>query len=340
MNAVSLAVPDGSSLTIGTTAGTSGVTATGTATIQTSGDLTLASGARVSAMSPILSAAGAFVNNAGSSAVTATSGRWLIYSSTPGSDTFGGLDSANTAIWSATYGTLSPASVTASGNRYLFASQPTLTFTSTNATKTYGADASSAIASSYSVSGYQGGVSGAFFGDSASSVFTGNPVVTSSGSAASASVSVGPYAITVAQGSLSTISGYALAVSSPGALTVNPAPVTVTALSGSSIYGASSSNPGLSATGLQNGESASVLTGLSNSFGISKTSAAASYVLSVTGTLANPNYVVAGTVSGTWLVYSVPQAVSLPPERPGVDLRMNARRNCGRRFDRLCFEGW
>lgn len=291
-------------------------------------------------MSPILSAAGAFVNNAGSGAVTATSGRWLIYSSAPGLDSFGGLDSGSTAIWNTTSTTLPPASVTASGNRYLFAYQPTLTFTSTNATKTYGTDATSAIASSYSVSGYQSGVSGAFFGDSASSVFTGNPVVTSSGSAASASVSGGPYAITVAQGSLSTISGYALAMSSPAALTVNPAPVTVTALSGSSIYGASSSNPGLSATGLQNGESVSVLTGLSNSFGISKTSAAGSYVLSVTGTLANPNYVVAGSVSGAWLIYSVPPAVSLPPERPGIDLRMNAGRNCGRRLNRLCFEGW
>lgn len=338
-NAGSVAVTDGTSLTIGTIAGTSGVMTTGTATIQTSGDLTLASGARVSATSPVLSAAGAFVNNAGSSAVTATSGRWLIYSSTAGSNLFGGLDSANTAIWNATYATLPPAGVTASGNRYLFAYQPTLTFTSTNATKTYGADATSAIASSYSVSGYQSGVSGAFIGDSASSVFTGNPVVTSSGSGASASVGAGPYAITVAQGSLSTISGYGLAVSSPGALAVNPAPVTVTALSGSSIYGASSSNPGLSATGLQNGESASVLTGLTNSFDISQTSAAGTYVLSVTGTLANPNYVVAGTVSGTWPVYSVPP-VALPPERPGIDLPMKARPNCGGRLNPVCFEDW
>ncbi|MCP3469111.1 filamentous hemagglutinin N-terminal domain-containing protein [Bradyrhizobium sp. CCGUVB1N3] len=306
----SVALTDSSSLTIGTIAGISGLTATGTATILTSGGLTIASGASVSAASPVLSAAGAFVNNAGSSAVTATSGRWLIYSSAPGSDSFGGLDSANTAIWNATYATLPPASVTASGNRYLFAYQPTLTFTSTNATKTYGADVTSAIASSYSVSGYQSGVSGAFAGDSASSAFTGSPVVTSSGSGASATVGGGPYAITVAQGSLSAASGYALAFSSTGTLTVNAAPVTVTALGGSSTYGASLSNPGLSATGLQNGESASVLTGLSNSFGITNTTNAGTYTLSVVGTLTNANYTVAGTNNGSWSVNPAPVTVT------------------------------
>ncbi|MGW1418947.1 beta strand repeat-containing protein [Bradyrhizobium manausense] len=412
-NTGSVAVIDGASLTIGSIAATSGVTATGTATIQTSGDLTLAS--PVSAISPVLSATGAFINHVGSSAVTATSGRWLIYSSAPGSDVFGGLDSANTAIWNATYATLPPANVTATGNRYVFSYQPTLTFTSTNATKTYGADATSAVALSYSVSGYQG-VGGAFTTDSASSVFTGSPVVTSSGSAASASVSGGPYAITIAQGSLSTTSSYALAFSSTGTLTVNPAPVTVTALGGSSTYGSSPSNPGLSATGLQNGETvslltglsssfavsnmtnagtytlsvmgaltnsnytlagtnagswtvnpapvvvtalggfsfyglasrnpglsagglqnsdtASALTGLSNSFGISNTSAAGTYVLRVTGTLTNPNYVVSGTVNGTWLVYAPSPAVALPPQPIG------AKRSCGRRLNRPCFDIW
>lgn len=412
-NTGSVAVIDGASLTIGSIAATSGVTVTGTATIQTSGDLTLAS--PVSAISPVLSATGAFINHVGSSAVTATSGRWLIYSSAPGSDVFGGLDSANTAIWNATYATLPPANVTATGNRYVFSYQPTLTFTSTNATKTYGADATSAVALSYSVSGYQG-VGGAFTTDSASSVFTGSPVVTSSGSAASASVSGGPYAITIAQGSLSTTSSYAPAFSSTGTLTVNPAPVTVTALGGSSTYGSSPSNPGLSATGLQNGETVSLLTGLSNSFavsnmtnagtytlsvmgaltnsnytlagtnagswmvnpapvvvtalggfsfyglasrnpglsagglqnsdavsaltglsnsfGISNTSAAGTYVLRVTGTLTNPNYVVSGTVNGTWLVYAPSPAVALPPQPIG------AKRSCGRRLNRPCFDIW
>ncbi|MGL9619413.1 filamentous hemagglutinin N-terminal domain-containing protein [Bradyrhizobium sp. U531] len=342
-NAGSVAVTDGASLTIGTVAGTSGLTATGAATIQTSGDLTLAS--PVSAASPVLSASGAFINNAGSSAVIATSGRWLIYSNTPSSDVFGGLDSGNTAIWNATYATMPPASVTASGNRYLFAYQPTLTFTSTNASKTYGADATSAVASSYGVSGYQG-VSGAFTGDSAGSAFTGSPVVTSSGSAANASVSGGPYAITITQGSVSATSGYALAFSSAGSLTVNPAPVMVTALGGFSFYGLSASNPGLSAAGLQNGQSISDLTGLSNSFGISKTSPAGSYTLSVTGTLSNPNYVLAGTVNGTWLVYAPSPATSLPVEPTrlwlavdGINHRIDSKGNCSHGSSPPCLEG-
>jgi filamentous hemagglutinin family protein len=301
-NAGSVSFVNNQNLTIGTVQTISGITATGTATIQASGNLTLAAGALVSAASPVLSASGAFINNAGTSAVTATSGRWLIYSNASGSDTFGGLDSSNTAIWNATYATLAPGSVGATGSRYLFANQPALTFASTNATKIYGTDATSAISSNYSVSGYQSGVSGAFLGDNANSTFTGSLSVTSSGSVATASVAGGPYAMTAAPGSLAAISGYAFAFNSPGNLTVSPAPVTVTALGGSSIYGASPGNPGLSATGLQNGQGIGALTGLSNSFGISDTTNAGSYVLSVIGTLTNPNYTLAGSSNGTWSV--------------------------------------
>jgi hypothetical protein len=126
--------------------------------------------------------------------------------------------------------------------------------------------------------------------------------VTSTGAAAAASVAGNPYAMTIAQGSLAAISGYAFAFNSPGTLTVNPAPVTVTALGGSSTVGSSPGNPGLSATGLQNGQSASALTGLSNSFGITGASSIGSYVMSVVGTLTNGNYTVVGSNSGTWNV--------------------------------------
>src|SRR5205807_6447416 len=99
---------------------------------------------QTSGNSVVLSAIGNFINNQGSNAVSvAGSARWLIYSNAPGTDTFNNLNSANTAIWNATYGTLPPGSVTASGNRYLFATidgtnAATLTFTSTNDSKTYG----------------------------------------------------------------------------------------------------------------------------------------------------------------------------------------------------------
>ena len=182
----------------------------GAFTLQDSVALTIASGATISGASVTLSTPDAFVNNAGSGAVVASNGRWLIYSAAPTGDAFGNLDSNNTAIWNATYGWSPPASITASGDRYIFAYQPTLTVTSTNVIKTYGVDDSAALASAYSISGLQSGVSGVFLGDSAN-VYSGAPTVTSAGAAASANVAGGPYTINVAQGALTAQGGYALA---------------------------------------------------------------------------------------------------------------------------------
>jgi len=70
----------------------------------------------------------------------------------------------------------------------------------------------------------------------------------------------------------------------------------------------SPANPGLSATGLQNGETVSVLTGLSNSFGITGTSSVAGrpYTLNVVGVLSNPNYIGATRTAGVWTVTASP----------------------------------
>ncbi|WP_163969075.1 hypothetical protein, partial [Raoultella planticola] len=63
-------------------------------------------------------------------------------------------------------------------------------------------------------------------------------------------------------------------------------------------------NPGLSATGLQNGEGVDVLTGLINSFGITQVSGVVGspYHLSVLGMLTNPNYLVTARNVGIWSV--------------------------------------
>src|SRR5262249_56729474 len=68
--------------------------------------------------------------------------------------------------------------------------------------------------------------------------------------------------------------------------------------------GSWTANPGLAATGRQNGETVAVLTGLSNSFGITSTTGVAGspYTLTVQGTLTNPNYNVAGTINGSWII--------------------------------------
>ncbi|WP_296746695.1 MBG domain-containing protein, partial [Mesorhizobium sp.] len=205
---------------------TSGVTTTDQVNLQTTGDLTIAAGAKVSGSNPVLAASGKFINNRGSDAVTATSGRWLVYAAAPTGNTFGNLNSNNTAVWNTEAG----ATVSATGNRYVFNYQPTLTFTSTDTTKTYGDTTMPALA--YSVSGYQAGVANAYLGDSAQNAFTGGPSLSSAGTSSTADVGSGPYAITISAGDLASLNGYAFAFNSAGTLTIAKRAITVTADSG------------------------------------------------------------------------------------------------------------
>jgi filamentous hemagglutinin family protein len=163
-----------------------------------------------------------------------------------------------------------------------------LTITASNQSKTYGAVASLGT-TAFTASGLVNG-------DTVT-----NATLASSGAAATATVAGGPYAITASSALGTGLSNYTIGYAT-GLLTVNPALISVTALGGSSTYGASPVNPGLAATGLQNGQNVSVLGGLSNSFGISNASNAGTYALSVAGSLTNTNYVVASTNSGTWTV--------------------------------------
>ena len=194
-----------------------------------------------------LAADGVFTNNADSGALSAANGRWLVYSATPDSDSFGSLDSGNTAIWNTTNG----GSVAAAGTRYVFAYQPTLTFTSTSASKTYGDVAS--VDGHFIVSGLHDGVSGVYLADTTSSAYAGAPSVTSDGTAASATVAGGPYAITVSAGSLEALNGYGLAFVSTGMLTIDKAAlaITYTADPFSRSYGAY--NPVLAGTAVVSG---------------------------------------------------------------------------------------
>jgi filamentous hemagglutinin family protein len=226
-------------------------------------NLTLSSGTTLTSSAAntaiTLSADHAFINNAGSGALSASNGRWLVFSSAPGVDTFGNLNSGATAVWGATYAS-SGGSIAQSGNRYVFAYQPTLTFSSTSDSKTYGVNDATAVAADYAVTGYQTGVSGAFLSDTAASAFSGAPSVTSTGSAAGAGVASSPYAITIAQGTLSSTAGYALAFASPGVLTVNPAALTITANDQTMTYGGTLPTLTASYLGFVNGDSAASLT--------------------------------------------------------------------------------
>lgn len=196
----------------------------------TNGDLTLAGGV-LTAPNVTLSASGAFLNQAGTGAINAGT-RWLVYSANSAGNTFGGLDSGSTALWNGTLATRAPGTIT--GNRYVFAQQPTLTFTSTNASKTYGDLL--ALSNQFSVSGLQPGVAGAYLADIAGTAFAGAPALTSAGTAANASVAGGPYAIGIAQGTLTSSAGYAFAFNGTGQLSVTPKALTATVTANNKTY--------------------------------------------------------------------------------------------------------
>ncbi|MEA1648103.1 MBG domain-containing protein [Nitrospirillum sp. BR 11164] len=244
-----MALTNAGALTIGTAGGVSGITATGGVTITTSGTLTLANAVTSQATGDAvtLSTTGAFINAAGASAITAVSGRWLVYSATSAGDTFGNLDSGNTALWNRT---LASGAVTASGNRYVFAEQPTLVITASDASKTYGQDVSGAL--SYTLSGGAAGVAHAYLGGA--SLGTA-PTLTSTGAGGGATV--GGYTI-MASGATTT-DGSAISYVA-GTLTVNKAALTVTANNATVTYGQTPSL-GASYSGFVNGDTAAVLGG-------------------------------------------------------------------------------
>ena len=247
----------------------------------------------------VLAATGAFTNQAGASAVSVSGGgRWLIYSSAPGADAFGGLNSDNTAVWNTAAG----ASVSASGNRYVFAYQPTLTVTTTSDSKTYGTDATSQIQADYTISGVEAGVAGAFLGDTASAVYSGAPSLASAGAGASANVAGGPYTISASLGTLTAADGYAIQFANMGKLTVNPATLTWSVASASFTYGSSPTLGSATLSGVVAGDQGDVsgVVGVFTTGGSAVTLSAANigtYVEEVTGLTgsAASNYVLAPT---------------------------------------------
>jgi filamentous hemagglutinin family protein len=134
------------------------------------------------------------------------------------------------------------------------------------------------------------------------------------GITATSGVAHGPYALSV----LGTLANpnYQVSAFNPGSWTVTPASIVVTANGGTSVYGSSPLNPGLSAIGLQNGQGIEVLTGLVNSFGITGRTGVAGnpYLLDVAGTLTNPNYAISARNSGVWIVTAAPLTVTADPQ--------------------------
>ena len=206
-------------------------------------DITVSSGTLTAGSNEdvILSASGNFINNSGASVLNVSgTGRWIVYATDDDSSTFNSLDSSNTPLWSATYSTLSPSSVP-SGNRYVFAetSSQTVTFTTTSETITY-AD-SYDLSDNYVIttSGVAGLANVYDITSSGSQItvetaYSSNPTVTVSANSASNSTSgnleAGSYTlgISVAGGTLR--SGYTLATSEAGTITVNQKSLTLSGI--------------------------------------------------------------------------------------------------------------
>ncbi len=249
-----------------------------------------------------------FTNNAGVTALNPGAGRWLVYSTDPTLNSFGGLASGNQALWNRTY----PAAVPETGNRYVFATQPTLTFTSTNVAKIYGQDATATVAGAYGVAGFVSAATygGVFTQDTVANAVSGTPAVTSLGSPGTAPVAGSPYAINVDVSGVTTTTGYAKAAASSGQITVNAAPLTIAADDKAKVYG--DADPVLTATytGLQNGETPAVVTGLA----LSAPTGAAASVIGSPHTIAasgasSPNYTIL-YIDGQLIVTPRPIAVA------------------------------
>jgi filamentous hemagglutinin family protein len=195
-NAGSIALADSAPLTIGNVAGLTGVSASGAVTL-TAPSLTLAApvASRASGTAITLAAA-TFVNRAGAQALATPNGRWLVYSDAPDSDAFGGLQSANLALWGDAYtGGTDARAASASGNRFAFNALQQVTLTAINLDVPFDTPRTLGPNDVTIALRYNGANYGGAFADSPSIhepfVFT----VTSTGAAPGATI--GTYAITI-----------------------------------------------------------------------------------------------------------------------------------------------
>ena len=181
-----------------------------------------------------LAANGAFINNAGASALSAPAGRWLVYSQqtnsaglAPVGNVLGGLDGKSWYGTSYAFGSAgagSFASMPPAGNRFVYGYQPTLNIAPAAGDVAYFGSTSSA--SAVSVSGVQAW-------DNASDAWSGLPAL-----AGLTSKNIGTYAVTPSLGTLTSDLNYAFSFS-PGTLTIVPAALTLSAVTDDRIYDAS-----------------------------------------------------------------------------------------------------
>ncbi|NTV03049.1 MAG: filamentous hemagglutinin N-terminal domain-containing protein, partial [Chlorobiaceae bacterium] len=245
-----------------------------------------------------LEAGGNFINSSGSTALQATGsgGSWMVYSTTPASNTFGSLSSGQQAIWGKTAASLSSSALKSgyAGNRYVFSAPATVVVTASDKSKTYG-DTTTFGSGDIAYGGLPMSSAvtyGNLYSDySTSDVLDTLPTAGSSGATASAGVVPGGYAI-IPSGAVAK-TGFSVSYVN-GTLTVNPKPV---ALSGTRVYDGTTSLSGsiYSSTNLVTGDALTV-TGSATA-----SSANVGTYTSTSGlVLSNSNYTLSGgSVSAT-----------------------------------------
>jgi filamentous hemagglutinin family protein len=171
-----------------------------------------------------------FVNNAGATALIASNGRWLVWSTNPANDTRGGLV-YDFKQYNANFGATAPAQ--ASGNGFLYALAPTITPSLVGTVvKTYdGSDTARLLAGNYAVNAIDG-----------DTVTLNNPSTgnyDSSNAGVGKVVTVSGIAIVSTTNGAATVYGYALgattAIANIG--TINQRGLTVVANNATKLYG-------------------------------------------------------------------------------------------------------
>jgi filamentous hemagglutinin family protein len=216
-----------------------------------------------------------FTNNAGAGAFNLTGGgRALVYSNDWAADTRGGLFGNN--LYNRTFAGNAPASITQTGNLFIYERQPILTFTPQGASRQYGLANPAFVAA----------LTGLVNGDSAGYAYSGAPTVTTLATALS---NVGSYDITAALGTLASDVGYGFAFGTPGSLTITKALLTVQADDKTREYGLT--NPTLTSTitGYRNADDETVISGLTLATLGTQTSNVGTYAINASGALAT-NY--------------------------------------------------
>ncbi|MGE0201194.1 MAG: MBG domain-containing protein [Candidatus Melainabacteria bacterium] len=188
---------------------------------------------------------GTFTNSQGAGALSAGSGRWLVYSDDPAATTEGVMGYSK--LYNKTYAGNPPAGIAAGANYMLYRIAPTLSVTASNASKTYGSANPS----------FSSAITGLIDGDTLGAAVSGAAGYSTTATSAS---HVGSYAVSPTLGTLASAMGYQFAYAD-GTLTVNPAPLSVTTDAVSKTYGAALPSFTSSYSGFVLGENSSVLGG-------------------------------------------------------------------------------